>query len=215
VIEQLFFVRLVGKTPIETLIRDMLLSGNNFQWPSMAAGYSMWHNALLRQVSGMFTWYPLPSPMIPPVLPKTPPTSQPSTSQAWDWRKKKTKIGTKHQPCRKERQQRWQKKKHQLECHQSKMVNCSMFGQSEWHSKWLSKIGFKFLNTYTGGRRKSWRGWTCSSQHFLSSSLTREFARDNRTTIPKMLNSRTLTKANEYSTNYYWNQWSLTQKVTK
>ena len=37
VIEQLFFVRLVGKTPIETLIRDMLLSGttgNAFQWPS-------------------------------------------------------------------------------------------------------------------------------------------------------------------------------------
>merc|ERR1719275_323948 len=34
VIEQLFFVRLVGKTPIETLIRDMLLSGNCFQWPS-------------------------------------------------------------------------------------------------------------------------------------------------------------------------------------
>ncbi|CAG0881015.1 unnamed protein product, partial [Cyprideis torosa] len=33
VIEQLFFVRLVGKTPIETLIRDMLLSGNSFQWP--------------------------------------------------------------------------------------------------------------------------------------------------------------------------------------
>jgi hypothetical protein len=47
VIEQLFFVRLVGKTPIETLIRDMLLSGNSFQWPSSssmaaaAAGYSM------------------------------------------------------------------------------------------------------------------------------------------------------------------------------
>jgi len=41
VIEQLFFVRLVGKTPIETLIRDMLLSGNSFQWPSssMGAGY--------------------------------------------------------------------------------------------------------------------------------------------------------------------------------
>merc|ERR1719500_1781230 len=36
VIEQLFFVRLVGKTPIETLIRDMLLSGNTFQWPGMA-----------------------------------------------------------------------------------------------------------------------------------------------------------------------------------
>ena len=34
VIEQLFFVRLVGKTPIETLIRDMLLSGNAFQWPT-------------------------------------------------------------------------------------------------------------------------------------------------------------------------------------
>ncbi|KFD57876.1 hypothetical protein M513_01109 [Trichuris suis] len=33
VIEQLFFVRLVGKTPIETLIRDMLLSGNNLSWP--------------------------------------------------------------------------------------------------------------------------------------------------------------------------------------
>ncbi|KAI8434045.1 hypothetical protein MSG28_012195 [Choristoneura fumiferana] len=29
VIEQLFFVRLVGKTPIETLIRDMLLSGSS------------------------------------------------------------------------------------------------------------------------------------------------------------------------------------------
>ena len=41
VIEQLFFVRLVGKTPIETLIRDMLLSGNTFQWPNMAMGYSM------------------------------------------------------------------------------------------------------------------------------------------------------------------------------
>ena len=44
VIEQLFFVRLVGKTPIETLIRDMLLSGNTFQWPgggTPALGYSM------------------------------------------------------------------------------------------------------------------------------------------------------------------------------
>ena len=29
-IEQLFFVRLVGKTPIETLIRDMLLSGSSY-----------------------------------------------------------------------------------------------------------------------------------------------------------------------------------------
>ncbi|XP_077976529.1 nuclear receptor subfamily 2 group F member 1-B-like [Styela clava] len=31
-IEQLFFVRLVGKTPIETLIRDMLLSGGSYGW---------------------------------------------------------------------------------------------------------------------------------------------------------------------------------------
>ncbi|OAF71762.1 Nuclear receptor subfamily 2 group B member 4 [Intoshia linei] len=30
IIEQLFFVRLVGNTPIETLIRDMLLGGNSF-----------------------------------------------------------------------------------------------------------------------------------------------------------------------------------------
>uniref|UniRef100_H9G376 NR LBD domain-containing protein n=1 Tax=Anolis carolinensis TaxID=28377 RepID=H9G376_ANOCA len=30
------FVRLVGKTPIETLIRDMLLSGSSFNWPYMA-----------------------------------------------------------------------------------------------------------------------------------------------------------------------------------
>ncbi|NWX54656.1 N2F1B protein, partial [Promerops cafer] len=32
-ISQLFFMRLVGKTPIETLIRDMLLSGSSFSWP--------------------------------------------------------------------------------------------------------------------------------------------------------------------------------------
>ena len=37
VIEQLFFVRLVGKTPIETLIRDMLLSGSSFNWPYMSS----------------------------------------------------------------------------------------------------------------------------------------------------------------------------------
>jgi len=37
VIEQMFFVRLVGKTPIETLIRDMLLSGGSFSWPYMHA----------------------------------------------------------------------------------------------------------------------------------------------------------------------------------
>jgi len=35
VIEQLFFVRLVGKTPIDTLIRDMLLSGGSFNWQYM------------------------------------------------------------------------------------------------------------------------------------------------------------------------------------
>ncbi|KAG5848055.1 hypothetical protein ANANG_G00132770 [Anguilla anguilla] len=32
-ISQLFFVRLVGKTPIETLIRDMQLSGSSISWP--------------------------------------------------------------------------------------------------------------------------------------------------------------------------------------
>lgn len=37
VIEQLFFVRLVGKTPIETLLRDMLLSGSSYNWPYMPA----------------------------------------------------------------------------------------------------------------------------------------------------------------------------------
>lgn len=37
VIEQLFFVRLVGKTPIETLIRDMIMSGQSFQWPSTSS----------------------------------------------------------------------------------------------------------------------------------------------------------------------------------
>merc|ERR1719189_2352190 len=39
VIEQLFFVRLVGKVPIETMIKDMLMTGN-FQWPSSSmSGY--------------------------------------------------------------------------------------------------------------------------------------------------------------------------------
>ncbi|KAJ8270950.1 hypothetical protein GJAV_G00121080 [Gymnothorax javanicus] len=32
-ISQLFFVRLVGKTPIETLIQDMQLSGSTISWP--------------------------------------------------------------------------------------------------------------------------------------------------------------------------------------
>lgn len=48
VIEQLFFVRLVGKTPIETLIRDMLLSGSSFSWPYIN---SMWHS-VWRQMTG-------------------------------------------------------------------------------------------------------------------------------------------------------------------
>ena len=41
VIEQIFFVRLIGKTPIEPLIRDMLISPNTFQWPTsgMTPGY--------------------------------------------------------------------------------------------------------------------------------------------------------------------------------
>ncbi|TNM88288.1 nuclear receptor subfamily 2 group F member 6 isoform X1 [Takifugu rubripes] len=35
-ISQLFFMRLVGKTPIETLIRDMQLSGSSISWPYMS-----------------------------------------------------------------------------------------------------------------------------------------------------------------------------------
>ena len=34
VIEQVFFLRLVGKTPIETLIRDMVLNGTNNTSPT-------------------------------------------------------------------------------------------------------------------------------------------------------------------------------------
>ena len=37
VIEQVFFLRLVGKTPIETLIRDMVLNGTNNPATSPAA----------------------------------------------------------------------------------------------------------------------------------------------------------------------------------
>ncbi|XP_021950161.1 steroid receptor seven-up, isoforms B/C isoform X2 [Folsomia candida] len=37
VIEKLFFVRLVGATQIETLIRDMLLSGSSFNWPYISS----------------------------------------------------------------------------------------------------------------------------------------------------------------------------------
>ena len=58
VIEQLFFVRLVGKTPIETLIRDMLLSGSSFNWPYMAVQWTSgkwWKHSwlLYRWISGM------------------------------------------------------------------------------------------------------------------------------------------------------------------
>lgn len=48
VIEQLFFVRLVGKTPIETLIRDMLLSGSSFNWPYMSIQWSHWKSDKVR-----------------------------------------------------------------------------------------------------------------------------------------------------------------------
>lgn len=53
VIEQLFFVRLVGKTPIETLIRDMLLSGSSFSWPYLP---SMWHTGALWRQLATTTW---------------------------------------------------------------------------------------------------------------------------------------------------------------
>lgn len=48
VIEQLFFVRLVGKTPIETLIRDMLLSGSSFNWPYMSIQWSLYESGKKR-----------------------------------------------------------------------------------------------------------------------------------------------------------------------
>ena len=51
VIEQLFFVRLVGKTPIETLIRDMLLSGSSFNWPYMPLQWELIPRHRLRGTS--------------------------------------------------------------------------------------------------------------------------------------------------------------------
>lgn len=57
VIEQLFFVRLVGKTPIETLIRDMLLSGSSFSWPYMA---TMWHTMWRHLAAAWSTPYGFP-----------------------------------------------------------------------------------------------------------------------------------------------------------
>lgn len=58
VIEQLFFVRLVGKTPIETLIRDMLLSGSSFSWPYMA---TMWHTMWRQLAAAWSSPYGFPS----------------------------------------------------------------------------------------------------------------------------------------------------------
>lgn len=58
-IEQLFFVRLVGKTPIETLIRDMLLSGNSFSWPYLN---SIWHS-MWRQLTT--TWSTMGPTLVP------------------------------------------------------------------------------------------------------------------------------------------------------
>eukprot|EP00094_Tigriopus_californicus_P006094 TCALIF_05868-PB protein Name:"Similar to svp Steroid receptor seven-up, isoforms B/C (Drosophila melanogaster)" AED:0.27 eAED:0.27 QI:0/0.6/0.5/0.83/1/1/6/887/484 len=58
VIEQLFFVRLVGKTPIETLIRDMLLSGSTFQWPTVPGTGSMSPPLGATSMSGLGPPYP-------------------------------------------------------------------------------------------------------------------------------------------------------------
>lgn len=52
VIEQLFFVRLVGKTPIETLIRDMLLSGSSFNWPYMSIQWSLYESGKKEREKG-------------------------------------------------------------------------------------------------------------------------------------------------------------------
>jgi len=45
VIEQIFFVRLVGKTRIETLISDMMLSGTSSSWSYMSSlQWTHYHN---------------------------------------------------------------------------------------------------------------------------------------------------------------------------
>lgn len=64
VIEQLFFVRLVGKTPIETLIRDMLLSGSSFNWPYMSIQWSLYESG--KKWEGKRTKIQHPSPHPPP-----------------------------------------------------------------------------------------------------------------------------------------------------
>lgn len=62
VIEQLFFVRLVGKTPIETLIRDMLLSGSSFNWPYMSIQWSLYENGKKREGKRTKIQHPSPDP---------------------------------------------------------------------------------------------------------------------------------------------------------
>ncbi|CAB4068561.1 NR2F3 [Lepeophtheirus salmonis] len=70
VIEQLFFIRLVGKTPIETLIRDMLLCGTAFQWPITPASLSP-----LSQLSGIIT----PNNLLAQRRSVSPPTGTPTS----------------------------------------------------------------------------------------------------------------------------------------
>lgn len=69
VIEQLFFVRLVGKTPIETLIRDMLLSGSSFSWPYMS---SMWHNVWRQLASAWIVIIVVALVFIPSLITRVP-----------------------------------------------------------------------------------------------------------------------------------------------
>ena len=65
VIEQLFFVRLVGKTPIETLIRDMVLSGSTFQWPPSAAAAAAAAAVAASSASPSGPSLPPPHPALP------------------------------------------------------------------------------------------------------------------------------------------------------
>ena len=71
VIEQLFFARLVGKTPIETLIRDMVLSGSAFQWPHPPPPTGPLPHPILPPPPG----HPPPGGNSGPVTPPMPPTS--------------------------------------------------------------------------------------------------------------------------------------------
>lgn len=56
VIEQLFFVRLVGKTPIENLIRDMLLNGNGYGGTATALSSSSVVAAAAAAASSAASW---------------------------------------------------------------------------------------------------------------------------------------------------------------